>query len=103
MIDIKQINNQPYLIQLIKNINKSDEAILDISDLSQEDKAKVISAYTKFKFSLDSSGTKIRASLLVERTVEAPQTISITLEEPPVIVEDKIEDSTPPKKKKKDD
>ncbi len=101
MIDIKEINNQPYLLGLIKKINQSDTPILDISGLSPEHKSKVISAYTKFKFALDSSGTPIKASLLTERIKETPQAFSLILDETPVVIADKIEET--PKKKKKDD
>lgn len=105
MIDIQQINNQPYLIQLIKSVNKSDTPILDISGLSADNKAKVISAYTKFKFSLDSSGTLIRASLLTDRitTEEKPKRVSLSLEDTPIVITDKIVEEAPTKKKKKDD
>ena len=102
MIDLKEINNQPYLLGLIKKINQSDAPILDISDLSQDQKSKVISAYTKFKFALDSSGTPIKVSLLTERITDAPKEIALSLDETPFEITDKIEE-TPPKKKKKDD
>lgn len=103
MIDIQQINNQPYLIQLIKSVNKSDTPILDISGLSKENKAKVISAYTKFKFALDSSGTPIRVSLLTDRVASEENNISIALEDTPIVITDKIVEEAPTKKKKKDD
>ena len=100
MIDIKKINDQTYLLTEIKRLNASATPILDISGFTEDQKKRVISAYSKFKFALDSVKTPIRLSILTEKIPE--KTIELSLTDDAGVIEDSMVGNETPKKKKKE-
>ena len=119
MINIDKIEDEVYLMTLLKALEQYGNQILDISHLSHGNKQKVLAAYNKLQFKSNANKTPVKLSILTDK----PKTVVLEVEdilpmeiaqevievaEPEVIPEDyreELDTATPevatPRKKKK--
>lgn len=121
MINIDKIEDEVYLMTLLKALEQYENQILDISHLSHGNKQKVLAAYNKLMFKANANKTPFKLSILTDKPKEivlevedilpmeiTQEVVEVNLEEPEVIPEDyreELDTATPevatPRKKKK--
>jgi len=93
MINIDKIEDEVYLMTLLKALEQYENQILDISHLSHENKQKVLSAYNKLVFKANANKTPVKLSILTDK----PKTVVLEVEDilPMEIAQEVIEVAEP--------
>lgn len=77
MINIDKIEDEVYLMTLLKALEQYGNQILDISHLSHGNKQKVLAAYNKLQFKSNANKTPVKLSILTDK----PKTVVLEVED----------------------
>lgn len=77
MINIDKIEDEVYLMSLLKALEQYENQILDISHLSHGNKQKVLAAYNKLVFKANANKTPFKLSILTDK----PKTFVLEIED----------------------